>query len=198
MGVRADVADAAAGARAGRVGAPFGLLVAAVLELGGEPVLRVLDLHDAQLAKFAGRDHRTCLTHHGIAGVVMCQSEDEAGAVYGCDEIECIVQRRRHRFVADDVDAGFQKGARRRMMDVVGRHDRNRIDAVIATAFRPRHVFVGGVGAVRRDADLTGRRMGAFRIRGQRAGDQFIAVIHARRKTVHGADKRALPTANHP
>src|SRR6187200_3647989 len=42
-GMGADVADAAARARARRVGAPVGLLLAARLERLGQPVLRVLD-----------------------------------------------------------------------------------------------------------------------------------------------------------
>lgn len=47
-GVRADIADRTGGAGPGGVGAPRGLLLAAVLDPRGEPVLRVLDLDDAQ------------------------------------------------------------------------------------------------------------------------------------------------------
>ena len=48
IGVGADVADAAAGAGALRVGAPRRLLVARLLERRRQPVLRVLGLHDAE------------------------------------------------------------------------------------------------------------------------------------------------------
>ena len=43
-GVGGDVAGAAGRARAGGVGAPAGLLLAGILELGGQPVLGVLGL----------------------------------------------------------------------------------------------------------------------------------------------------------
>ena len=55
--MRADVADAAARARARRVGAPLGLLLAGGLERLGQPVLRVLDLDHADLAEQAVLHH---------------------------------------------------------------------------------------------------------------------------------------------
>src|SRR5690606_12493497 len=48
-----------------------------------------------------------------------------------------------------------------------------------------------------RDLELGGRRFGALRIRAQRARDQFVAVVEARRDAVHGADERALAAADH-
>ena len=51
VGMRADVADAAAGTGVLVARAPSGLLLATGLESFGQPVLRIFDLYDTQLAK---------------------------------------------------------------------------------------------------------------------------------------------------
>ena len=53
--MRADIAEGAAGARALRIDAPFGLLVAGRLGRSGQPVLRILGLNEANLAELARR-----------------------------------------------------------------------------------------------------------------------------------------------
>ena len=55
VGVGADVAERPAGARALRIDAPFGLLVARRLRRAGQPVLRIFDLDEADLAEIAAR-----------------------------------------------------------------------------------------------------------------------------------------------
>jgi hypothetical protein len=75
-GVGGDVAERAAGAGARGIAAPVGLLVAG--EFGGEPVLCVFDLDDAEVAEVAGLDHRAGLTRHGVAGIVVREDERQA------------------------------------------------------------------------------------------------------------------------
>jgi len=51
--VRADVADRAADAGARRIGAPFRLLLACLLDVGREPILHVLGMDEADLTELA-------------------------------------------------------------------------------------------------------------------------------------------------
>src|SRR5690606_18598574 len=82
VSVRADVADTAPGARACRVGPPLGLLLPAVLDLLGEPVLHVLGMDQADCAELAGGDHGARLPDHRIAGVVVGEHKDEAALLH--------------------------------------------------------------------------------------------------------------------
>ena len=84
-GMRRDIAERAAGAGLRRIAAPVGLLVAG--QVGGEPVLRILDLHDADGAELARLDHRARLPRHRIAGVVVRQDEGQAGLGHDLGEI---------------------------------------------------------------------------------------------------------------
>ena len=107
--MRADVAERAAGAGALRIGAPLGLLLAGGLGRVGQPVLRVLDLHEADLAELAVLHHLARVAHHRIAGVVVRQGEDAARLLdRACSFFASASERQ--RLVADDVDAGLEEG----------------------------------------------------------------------------------------
>jgi hypothetical protein len=80
---------------------------------------------------------------------------------------------------------------------VVRRDDRHRLDAVGSRGFRLGHLLVTAVGTVAGDAELERRGDGALRLRRQRAGDQFVVVVDARRDAVDRADEGALPAADH-
>ena len=70
VGVGADIADAAARARAGGIGAPGRTGVPLGFQRGCQPVLRIFCMEHAKLADFAGGHHRSHLPDHGIAGVI--------------------------------------------------------------------------------------------------------------------------------
>lgn len=84
-------------------------------------------------------------------------------------------------------------------MGVVGRRDAGEIDAVAGRQppFGVDHFLVGAVGALGRDRELRRRGPRLRRIRGQRAGDQHGALIHAGRHHVNPADEAAV-TADQP
>ena len=103
--MRADVADAAGGATLRGVGAPRRLLLAAVLKLRRQPVLRILHLHHAQRAELAGRDHLARLPHQRMAGVVVREAEDEPARAHHLLQRQRVVERAGQRLVADHVDA---------------------------------------------------------------------------------------------
>ena len=71
VGVGADVADAAAGARARRIGAPVGLFLAGALKRLRQPVLRVFDLNDPDRTEFTGLHQRLWLLLPGLAGLAL-------------------------------------------------------------------------------------------------------------------------------
>ncbi|MNL25655.1 hypothetical protein D3C87_1471430 [compost metagenome] len=75
IGMRADVAGRAAGARAGRIGAPGRLLLARLLDILRQPVLRIFHLHQPDRADVAVLNHLARLAHHRIAGVVVGEHE---------------------------------------------------------------------------------------------------------------------------
>ena len=118
-----------------------------------------------------------------------------------CLQVLRVGEVRGQRLVADDVDAGLDEGAGDREVQVVRRDDRHRVDAVaaVAGAFRlgAGHLAEVAVAARRVDPQFGPAGAGAFRIGRQRTRDQFPVVVEPRRNAVHGADERALPTADH-
>ena len=137
-GVGGDVAGAAGRARARRVGAPAGLLLARVLELGRQPVLRVLGLDHPDRAR-AGPSATIWprLPDHRVAGIIVGQREHAARlarpARRACARPSSVVvsglsqmtwmPRSRNALAAGEVD-------------VVGRDDRHHVDPVLARASR--------------------------------------------------------------
>ena len=131
LGMRADVAQCAGRATAGRVGAPAGLLVVAALELGGQPALVVLDHHLAHLADRAGGHQRARLAHHRVAAVVVGHAEHAAAALDGAQQVLGLFAGVDQRLVAHDVDARLGEGLGHRMVQVVGRDDGDEVDALV-------------------------------------------------------------------
>jgi hypothetical protein len=91
----------------------------------------------------------------------------------------------------------FRNSRASRIVHVVGRDDGHRLDAVFSRASRFGHLDEVAIGAVRREAEIGGRRLRFFRRRGKRAGDQFVAVVDARGDAVHAADEGVAPAADH-
>ena len=197
--VRADVADGARRPTARGVQTPAGLLVAAVLERGGEPALAVLAHHLAQRAQFAGRHHGTRLPHHRIATVVVGDAEHRALPRDGGDERVGLRTGVHQRLVAHDVETGLDEGLRHREMHMVGRHDDDEIDALVGRAPQ----FVGqqrgpvAVVACLVQEQVAARRTGLVRARRKRAGDQLGLAVERDRVAVHRADEGVAPTPDH-
>ena len=197
VGVGADVADRAAGTGPVGIDAPAGLLGAFVLGPARQPVLDIDRVDDTDRTEFARRHHRAGLPDHRVAGVIVGEHEELPRAGRDGREIARLRERRRQRLVADDVEAGFEERLRDRKMQVVGRDDRHRFDAVRPLLFSRRHRDVIVVAARRVEADVGRRGMRLLRRRGERAGDQFEAIVDPAGDPVDATDEGALPATDH-
>ena len=144
--MRADIGHGAARAGARRIGAPVGLLLARLLERRGQPVLRILDLDHAQPAEPAVRHHGPGLADHGVGRVVVGQHEHPPGPLHQPHQLLRVRDAGGQRLVAQHVDAGLEERPCGRQVQMVGRHDRDHVDAVRAAPFLLRHLGEGGVG----------------------------------------------------
>ncbi len=197
--MRADVADGAGRAAARGVGAPVGLLVAGALELAREPALVVFHDHLAQRAELARADHRARLPHHGVAGVVVGDAEDRALCRHAGDQRIGLLARVDQRLVAHHVEAGLDEGPRHRVVHMVGRDDRDEVDAL---AGRPLQ-FIGQQGLPiamvarvgQAEVGARGARLGG--IGGQRAGHELDLGVERDRLAVHAADEGIAAAADH-
>ena len=80
-------------------------------------------MDQVQRPKFTLRDACTRLADHRVVAVDEGDGGNQSGRGSQRRERPCIVQRRRQRFLADHVLAGFQRGLRHRAVQVVGRAD---------------------------------------------------------------------------
>ncbi len=80
-------------------------------------------------------------------------------------------------------------------MQMIRRDDRDRVDTVIARGFGVRHFAPVCIAAC--DTGFGSARLRALRIGRQRARHQFEPIVEPRRDSMHRADKRALPAADH-
>ena len=195
--MRADVAERPAGPRALGIDPPLGLLVAGRLGRAGQPVLRIFDLDEADLAEFAVPHHLAHAAHQRIAGVVVGEGEDAARIVDRVLHLLGFGERHRQRLVADHMNAGFEEGVGRAGVDVVRRDDRDRLDPVRPPGLGLRHALVIVVDAVGGEAERLARAARLVRRRRQSAGDEFVLVVDARGDAVDRADEGALSSAHH-
>ena len=195
--MRADVAETAPRARARRIDTPAGLLVPRLFQLGGEPILDILRLDDADGTQLARGHHLARLAHHRVSRVVVRDAEHESGAPHQAHEIECVLDGRGHRLVADHVDAVVEKDTGDRMVAVVRRHDADDLDPVGAFRFGRRHRGKARVHPVRRETQIGARVPRPLGIRRQCARDQLVLPVQPGAQAVHGADERAATAPDH-
>ena len=151
VGVRANVTQRSGGTTLSGIGPPGGLFLAGGFHRGSQPVLRVFDLHDAQLAEFACRDHFAGLANHRIAGVVVGDAKDQAGFAHELRKDKGVFDGRSERLVADHVDASIEEGFGRCKVEVIRRDDGDCVDAVGAPGFGGSHFRERCIGTVGRN-----------------------------------------------
>ena len=128
--MHADVGQHRRLAGARRIGAPLRLLLALRVDRQRQPVLDVGGVHGDDPPELAGRHHLARLPDHGVAGVVERHDELAFSRARQRHQRLGLGKRGRQRLVADHVDAGLEKGRRHRRMQMIGRHDDDRLDAV--------------------------------------------------------------------
>ncbi len=112
-------------------------------------------------------------------------------------QLQRLLERQGHRLVADDVDARLEERLGHLEMEMVGRDDRDGIDAVVALRLAGRHVPPRAVDALALEAEV---EAGGFRVLGigrQGAGHDLPFVVEPSRHPVDRADEGAAPTAHH-
>ena len=129
-GMDADVGKHCRLAGARRVGAPLSLLLAVGVDRLGQPVLDIGGMYGDEPSELTVRHHFARLADHRVAGVVERHEEFAPPRGGQRDQRLRVGQRGRQRLVADHVDARLQEGRCDRRMQMVGRHDDDRLDAV--------------------------------------------------------------------
>src|SRR5207244_1485113 len=118
------------------------------------------------------------------------------GATYAHDEITRLGEGLRHRLVADDVEARIERCHRERVVRIVRRHDRDRLDAIRALALAFEHLCEAAVAALRIESHRRPCRARACGIAGKYAGDRAPPAIHLGGAAMHATDPRFRATAD--
>lgn len=189
-----DIAKATGCAALGGIGSPSGLFLIAVFEAGTEPALNVLSAEGLDFAEFPFGDHFAGLSYERIAGVVVGQGEDESFFGNNFLELFGLGEVKGHRFIADDVEAGFESGLGDFEVSVIGSGDRNEVDPFVGgeLGFRGQHFLVGTVGTGGLNVVIGGGGFGAFRIAAESTGDEGGSIVQARGDGVDFSDEGTL------
>jgi hypothetical protein len=115
-------------------------------------------------------------------------------------ELLGLLDRDRERLVADHVEALLERELRGAVVDVVGRDDRDGVDASFGRQLRLglEHLLPGPVDAFRIEPELGARLPALRRVARERARDQLEAPVHREADPVDRADERAGSAADHP
>src|SRR6266478_62675 len=117
----ADVADAKRLPRHLRVAPPGCLLVEAIaLEGSGEPLLRILGVHEPELAQIAAGDHLPRMLYRGITRVRVRDAEKQLFAAREGGQLLRLRHLEGERLVAGDVDAAREECPGRGEVGAVG------------------------------------------------------------------------------
>ena len=144
--VSADVADAAAGARACRVGSPFGLLA---FGSTSQPTLRIFHHDLANFAQRPGGHPGTGFAHQRIARVGVGQAIRKPGLRDAVRQLSRFGKGCCRWLVANDGNTRRQRRACRGQVVVVGRDDRDKVDPVVARLLGSEHRIEVGISARR-------------------------------------------------
>ena len=136
---------AADGAHHERLSAPPGIehpaqpvVLRPVLEPRREAGLDVLDLHQTHGTDRAVAHELPRMARHRVGGVAVRDREDAPVPAGPLHEIARLAEIVGDGLVADDIEPGVERRGGVRIVRVVGRHDRHRIDAVGTLALAPR------------------------------------------------------------
>ena len=94
---------------------------------------------------------------HRVRRVTVRNGVEPAVAAGACDEIAGLREIVRHRLVTDHVESCVECGRGLRVMRIVRRHDRNGVDAIVATRFVLEHFRDVAVASCGVDSDLRSR-----------------------------------------
>src|SRR6185503_1786199 len=105
------VANRACYPRFAGISAPGRLLTPGVLQWLHQPILEIFHQHFANAANGSAAHKLTGMAYRRIAGVVMREREDELFLLNQFYQTARLFEIKGHRFVANDVNTLFEKGA---------------------------------------------------------------------------------------
>ena len=195
-----DIAQRPANSRFRRVRTPRSLLRPQLLLRLHQPVLQILHQHLPNRPHLAALEQMPRVPDHRIARIVMRQSKHAARPFHHTHQSFRLLQRERHRLIANHMEARFQKRFRRPEMHVIRRHNTDEIDPLIRrqSSLRRSHSLIVFIGACRADVQPRRRSQRIRLIAAEHTSDQLHLLIQRRRHTMDRPNKGALPAANHP
>ena len=132
-----------------------------------------------------------------MPGVVVRYREKKPGTTNGLSQIKRVFKSSGERLVANYVNARLQKRFRRRIVEMVRGHDRDRVDAVFSARFGRSHFREAFVSAVWRNVQIERGSAGSSRIGRQRPCYQLKSVVKPCGNPVYCADEPARTATNH-
>ena len=156
--------------------------------------------HDASdLAEGARPDQVPGFFHHRVAGVVVGESEQQAGLGDLRRKRAGFGEVKRGRLVRHDMKTGRQRGPRDREVQMVRHRDGDEVHALVLAerGFGAEHLVETAVAARRGEPVQVGA--GALRPIGvarERTADQFDRPVEFRRHAVDGADEGPVAAAD--
>ena len=115
---------------------PEPIVLRSVLDFCREAALDVFDLHQPQRTQRAVADQLACVARHRVRRIAVRDREQAPLPARARDEIAGLREIVRDRLVAKNVESGIERCRSVRIMRVVRRHDRDRVDAIVAGFFR--------------------------------------------------------------
>lgn len=197
--MRANVCHASGRPGLFRVRPPGRLLLAFHLDRPVQPALRILRHHLPDFAQLPFPDHRPGLLYHRVASVVMGQGKDSAGLPNDLAQGQRFGEIDPQRFIANDVETGFEERLANRDVHPVGSDDRDEVDPFPGRQLRfcHRHRLVVGINARRIDQQFFPRKNRLFRAGGKSARDQIDLAVESHCHAMHAADEGVGSTTDH-
>ena len=84
----------------------------------------------------------------------MSHRKEKAGAADGLGQIQSVLESSGQRLIANDVDAGFEKGLRWNIVQMVRSHDGDGINAIFSIRLRQSHFRETAVSPLRDDVQI--------------------------------------------
>ena len=172
------------------------IVLRSILDARRKTALNVFDLDKTQRAKRAGAREMARVARHRIRRIAVRDREEASIAPRPLNEIARLREVVRNRLVAYDVETGVERAHRVGIVRVVGRHDGDRIDAVIASCFFFDHLVDIAVAPRRVDSDRRPCGTRARRIARKNARDDMPPCVKFRGAAMHGADPHARSSAD--
>ena len=153
--------------------------------------------HQADAANFACPHHGARLAHHGVGRIGVIHREDLAGFLGHPNDLFAFFHGHRHRLLAQDVEACFEKRFGNFEVGRIGRGHSHQIHPVLARSFPSEHFRPIAISAVSGKAQALGIGATLLRPVVQRTCDKFKEPVGLGAQTVCRSDLAAFAAPDH-